>query len=1013
MLNFELRRYIKWYFVTMLLAVFNRSSAQCTFNTAPFGEICSTAHYICGSELNGLTGTLPAKISAEQEWRGLCNKNGSAQNIIWYSFTPCSNKVTLEFTATNCYVFDTLTQKSLGAHPHAGLQVGLFSDCDPDKWLDCSSSPVNPPGMTGTFRVSSDKFEPGRLAYFYIDGYNTSLTSISICDFSVKIIEGIDMTPVEAPDPDKLEKGYITGPSSLSCDMKNTPVLFSLTEPERAVNLNNSCQPPADFNPADSVCYAWTVFPTTGAHFENNIANGKNVNLVFTEEGDYTISATTMFNPYYVGSCANAAAGDIISWNISVLKGDTTILQPEYVCPGNSVTYCGQLITRDTVVVCDEDPCHIRKKRFVFGTSQESDLGTQYICAGSSFNFQGIDYTTPGDYEVVDADNCALVHKFKIETVSVSTTLSSPGTELNCNVIQIPLSGTGSTNNPAGLNYIWQDQNNTILGQGSSITVSKPGEYHLIAEVITPSGVCRDTKSIRITENKRKPQITAFLPIIRCLRPFDAPPVITIQTADPYSNVEWTTPTGQKIQSLNIQVDSLNGALGMPYVLQLIGANGCVLDTSFVLSTNFEKAEIKLTGDDLTCYRPKVTISASTDISIDSIRWNKVSPDQKFFGSHITKTTHDVTEPGVYRVDVMASSSKCWNSESIAIEDKMVYPELTIANPEKWHCNSTSLDIIPIVSTGNNIQYKWGSPDGNILSEVTQSALKAGSPGTYRLVVTNIDNGCARTKSIVIEEEENKPRSIHFRKDDILCYGQNNGTLSIIDVDGGFEPYTFYLNDNVLSNTSITNLPKGKYHLKVLDEYGCEHSEELEIHEPELFDIETEEELSITFNDVKTLTFESNYPDSEIASIVWTDKNGKILGNDFELEFASTESDIISVEVTTINGCTAKAQIRVEIDNNVKVHIPNIFSPNGDGVNDRLVIFKNKIPAEINRIAIYDRLGNMVYAVDGFDFSQETVEWDGTFHGQPVQQGVYVMLIELTDYAGKRQLISQDLTLIR
>ena len=160
--------------------------------------------------------SLPTKMSVDQTWTGLCNGNGSPQNIIWFSFTPCDSLVTLEITVNACYVFDTITQRSLGTHPNAGLQVGLYGGCEKGQWLDCSQSPSNPPGVTGTFRVSSNKFTPGKLGYLYLDGYNVSLTTITICNFSIRVINGISTTPVTPPDASLLDEGNITGNNSTS-----------------------------------------------------------------------------------------------------------------------------------------------------------------------------------------------------------------------------------------------------------------------------------------------------------------------------------------------------------------------------------------------------------------------------------------------------------------------------------------------------------------------------------------------------------------------------------------------------------------------------------------------------------------------------------------------------------------------------------------------------------------------------------------------------------------------------
>jgi gliding motility-associated-like protein len=102
--------------------------------------------------------------------------------------------------------------------------------------------------------------------------------------------------------------------------------------------------------------------------------------------------------------------------------------------------------------------------------------------------------------------------------------------------------------------------------------------------------------------------------------------------------------------------------------------------------------------------------------------------------------------------------------------------------------------------------------------------------------------------------------------------------------------------------------------------------------------------------------------------------------------------------VTNTNGCISRSQIKINVDNELKLYFPNIFSPNGDGVNDKLIIGKNKIPADINRISIFDRYGNMVYNQKNVLFNDDSDGWDGRFNNDYVVAGVYVMIIELTDY---------------
>ena len=78
---------------------------------------------------------------------------------------------------------------------------------------------------------------------------------------------------------------------------------------------------------------------------------------------------------------------------------------------------------------------------------------------------------------------------------------------------------------------------------------------------------------------------------------------------------------------------------------------------------------------------------------------------------------------------------------------------------------------------------------------------------------------------------------------------------------------------------------------------------------------------------------------------------------------------------------------------NVKLKIPNVFTPNGDGVNDRFVIgnLVNGFSYPINSLDIYDRWGSRVYHVE--NISTEDDFWDpsnvpaGTYYYRFVARG--------------------------
>lgn len=93
------------------------------------------------------------------------------------------------------------------------------------------------------------------------------------------------------------------------------------------------------------------------------------------------------------------------------------------------------------------------------------------------------------------------------------------------------------------------------------------------------------------------------------------------------------------------------------------------------------------------------------------------------------------------------------------------------------------------------------------------------------------------------------------------------------------------------------------------------------------------------------------------------------------------------------------------------VYLPNAFSPNGDGRNDRLEFSANCTPVQW-QITVYDRWGNRV-----FESRDPDAFWDGTFKNKPVLPGVYMVAViyQMTDNNGSLQngQLARDVVLIR
>ena len=124
---------------------------------------------------------------------------------------------------------------------------------------------------------------------------------------------------------------------------------------------------------------------------------------------------------------------------------------------------------------------------------------------------------------------------------------------------------------------------------------------------------------------------------------------------------------------------------------------------------------------------------------------------------------------------------------------------------------------------------------------------------------------------------------------------------------------------------------------------------------------------------------------------------------------SSTCCNCVSTSIIGSNSCTYATVIHVglESDEDCKLHFYTGITPNGDGRNDKWVI-ENIEQFPNNHVLIFNRWGQEI-----FESNHINDEWDGTFNGEPVPEGVYVWVAEATSNNGREFTERGTVTLIR
>jgi len=121
-----------------------------------------------------------------------------------------------------------------------------------------------------------------------------------------------------------------------------------------------------------------------------------------------------------------------------------------------------------------------------------------------------------------------------------------------------------------------------------------------------------------------------------------------------------------------------------------------------------------------------------------------------------------------------------------------------------------------------------------------------------------------------------------------------------------------------------------------------------------------------------------------------------------------------TVTVTSIYGCTSYDTVTVMIGcDSRQVFIPNTFTPNGDGMNDRFYV-SGKGLANIQLFEVYNRWGELVYHVENISPNDPASGWDGTYKGKVLEPDVFVYVVKATCALGGTQFSYKgDVSLVR
>ncbi|MDO8368934.1 MAG: gliding motility-associated C-terminal domain-containing protein [Saprospiraceae bacterium] len=732
-------------------------------------------------------------------------------------------------------------------------------------------------------------------------------------------------------------------------------------------------------------------------------ASGANISFLWAGPGvlagDETIATPMVDLPgTYILTVTNANNG---CTNVDVVNVLEDVLLPTVTAGSNLVITCANAVTGVTL------------------SSSGSNTGPDFIILWSGpgitpANESSPDPTVlvPGTYILsitnilngcVDTDEASVTADQNLPTAS-----AGPDQVITCSATDAVLDGSGSSSPNGSLIFLWDGPGiNPGNQNGNMPTVLLSGTYTLtVTNAVTG---CSASDQVVVNLDNQPGTATASSEIITCA---DQVSTVTVTTSLAGSSFLWEGPdvnqNNKDDQTIQVDVAGL-------YAVTVTAPNGCTTTTSTIVLEDSEVPQGNVEGSVLNCSNGSSTIISGQVISPAGSTFTWTGPG---IGT-VTTETVTVTQPGIFTFTISAPNG-CVRPFYAEVFADFAEPAISTVAAELIDCNTTEITINATGSSvGPNFSYFWTTNTGHFVSGTNTLTPIVDRAGYYTLRVLNTLNGCESIDSVLVMIDPSVPTGFNVTVNNIRCFGDTNGSITVNGVQGGTQPFIFFLSGNTgTANNQYTGLTAGDYLLTLEDANGCELDTTITIGEPGQLSVELGSTIEVDLGETATVAAQIQSTVG-IGSVVWN----YAPNCDSLAEFCQTFSYLPlgsyrhTIEVTDLNGCVARDEVLVIVQKNGQVYVPNIFNPNSD-LNFSVGVFVGIDVAKVNFFNVFDRWGDQVFNVKEYiptpgavpDASQS---WDGNVRGDKAQMGVYVWYCEVEFIDGQIKLFKGDVTLVR
>lgn len=683
----------------------------------------------------------------------------------------------------------------------------------------------------------------------------------------------------------------------------------------------------------------------------------------------------------------------LVTGNLTVLPQNITMLE-DTICSGDFITV-GTHVYNSTgailEILTDYRGCDSTVVGTLYVIPPIATTVSQTLCAGSSYTVGNQTFNTSGIFDVVltsyqgcDSTVTLILNILPPLTASIEQTqIATDWGVADATAVAQASGGTGT------YTFAWSNGGTTTQATG----LTGGADYCVTA---TDNFGCMDTACF----------FTAFNVVFTI--PSTGDQLLCHGDSDGQLSFTTSNGPGPFFYNWQNQDNSINGNGSFPAAGALTNVNGLPAG-NYIITIHNDWYNTQTTVAILEPEALLLTLANQTEVScvglcngLLSVNAAGGTPVYTFnWDNGITTPENTDLCAGNYSVS-LTDANGCQVTDNFHVLEPAQPVMVSIEIVDSISCYGRNDGVLHAIATGGSGDYSF------IWSNNATSADADGIVASLYTVTVTDSEGCMHSTGFNMPQ----PSQITFEYGtlDIDCKLNPYGSVFVENIAGGSPDYQVIIDGLPILQDTFAGLDAGLHDIQVTDRLGCMEETGFQIYDNSQINVDAGDDQMILLGDLATMTA---YSSSDNVTWLWTPADS-LSCQDCQTTVANLIDDRIYTitVIDTITGCTDVDNLIIRVKKERETFIPNVFSPNNDGINDVLMIYGRTGMTQVKRFAVFDRMGEQLFNQENFQPDDPQFGWDGSFRGKRMNSGVFVWLAEIEYKDGFVQVFKGDVTLL-